>query len=318
MTPPRSRRSPASRPTPRHHRRPSPHPSRRGRRLPAVQHDDGLGGDSPGTRRGNSSPTDSDSPKARWFHDGALYFSDIPNSRIHRWRDDVIDVAREPSGQSNGLTSDWGRRHPRVQTPRAAGSPANPRTARSSMSRRTLKGTASTARTTSSSVPMGASSSHRPAIRDHGPTAGTAVQRRIHTLHRQRTLAARDGLRAPERPRMSPDERTLYIADTNRLHVRVFDIGADGALANGRVFAEMAERRPPRRHEGGPGRPRVRVRGRGVQVFAPDGRPLARLSVRRCPRTAPGGDDGAVLYITARTAVYRARLDTIGIAPHLR
>src|SRR5581483_6188006 len=41
-----------------------------------------------------------------WHPDGSLLFSDIPNSRIHQWRDGDLRVYREPSGQSNGLTLD--------------------------------------------------------------------------------------------------------------------------------------------------------------------------------------------------------------------
>jgi hypothetical protein len=45
-----------------------------------------------------------------WHPDGFLLFSDIPNSRIHRSQDGRLDVYREPSGQSNGLTLDAGMR----------------------------------------------------------------------------------------------------------------------------------------------------------------------------------------------------------------
>jgi sugar lactone lactonase YvrE len=41
-----------------------------------------------------------------WHRDGYLLFSDIPNSRIYRWRSGRLEVYREPTGQSNGLTFD--------------------------------------------------------------------------------------------------------------------------------------------------------------------------------------------------------------------
>src|SRR5262249_56396487 len=34
----------------------------------------------------------------------------------------------------------------------------------------------------------------------------------------------------------SPDESLLYINDTSRRHIRVFDVQPDGSLRNGRVF----------------------------------------------------------------------------------
>ena len=36
----------------------------------------------------------------------------------------------------------------------------------------------------------------------------------------------------------SPDESLLYINDTTNCHIRVFDVQADGTVANGRIFAE--------------------------------------------------------------------------------
>src|SRR5204863_7413713 len=36
----------------------------------------------------------------------------------------------------------------------------------------------------------------------------------------------------------SPDESLLYINDTDRAHIRVFEHGSDGTLSNGRVLAE--------------------------------------------------------------------------------
>jgi gluconolactonase len=36
----------------------------------------------------------------------------------------------------------------------------------------------------------------------------------------------------------SPDESLLYVNDTDRAHIRVFDHGGDGKLSNGRVFAD--------------------------------------------------------------------------------
>src|SRR4026209_2200767 len=35
---------------------------------------------------------------------------------------------------------------------------------------------------------------------------------------------------------LSPDERLLYVNDTERAHIRAFDVAADGSLSGGRVF----------------------------------------------------------------------------------
>lgn len=36
----------------------------------------------------------------------------------------------------------------------------------------------------------------------------------------------------------SPDESLLYVNDTPRAHIKVFDVAADGTLSNGRIFCE--------------------------------------------------------------------------------
>ena len=55
-----------------------------------------------------------------------------------------------------------------------------------------------------------------------------------------------------------------------------------------------------------------------VQVFAADGRPLGVIDCPQMPANCTWGKDGATLFITARTGVYRMRVATVGIAPYLR
>ena len=38
---------------------------------------------------------------------------------------------------------------------------------------------------------------------------------------------------------LSPDEKTLYVNDTTRAHIRAFDVGPDGSLSGSRIFAEQ-------------------------------------------------------------------------------
>lgn len=41
-----------------------------------------------------------------WDGKGALYFSDIPNERIHKWSDGELTTFRKNSGRANGLYFD--------------------------------------------------------------------------------------------------------------------------------------------------------------------------------------------------------------------
>ncbi|MBM4044558.1 MAG: SMP-30/gluconolactonase/LRE family protein, partial [Planctomycetes bacterium] len=114
----------------------------------------------------------------------------------------------------------------------------------------------------------------------------------------------------------SPDEKALYIADTARKHVRAFDVRPDGALANGRVFAELKSDKP-----GAPDGMKVDEVGRlfvtgpgGTWVFDAGGRHLGTIVTPEVPANcAFGGPDRRTLFITARTSVYRVRVKTPGM-----
>jgi gluconolactonase len=122
----------------------------------------------------------------------------------------------------------------------------------------------------------------------------------------------------------SPDEQRLYVADTSRYHVRVFDVAPDGSLSGGAIFAEL-------RGEGG-GRPdglKVDARGNlwctgpgGVWVFSPEGEHLGcvRVPERQTANVAWGqsgedpGEPWTCLYMTSHVALYRLRLTVPGFA----
>lgn len=112
----------------------------------------------------------------------------------------------------------------------------------------------------------------------------------------------------------SPDERLLYIADSDKgiHHVRRFEVQSDNTLKGGEVFAVI--------DPGVPDGMRIDSEGRlystaadGVHVFAADGRLLGRIHT---PRTAAnctfGGPDGRTLFITATDAVWAIRLASRG------
>ena len=66
----------------------------------------------------------------------------------------------------------------------------------------------------------------------------------------------RDEFEMPNGLCFSPDESLLYVNDTPRAHIKVFDVHADGTLANGRMFFDGVGTRG---HRGGhPGRHEVR------------------------------------------------------------
>ncbi len=129
-----------------------------------------------------------------------------------------------------------------------------------------------------------------------------------------------DDFEKPNGLAFSPDERTLYVNDTGRYHVRAFDVGPEGDLldAPGRVFANLVPGEP-----GGPDGLKVDQAGRvyvavalGIWVFEPDGRLLGILATPKRPSNLTWADaDGRGLVITAVDAVHYARFKEPGILP---
>lgn len=113
----------------------------------------------------------------------------------------------------------------------------------------------------------------------------------------------------------SLDERRLFINDTARQHIRVFDVQADGSLANGRLWATTVGE-----GQGAPDGMKVDSEEHlyccgpgGIHVFEAD---ATCLGVIRTPELASnftwGDPDLRSLFITASTSLYRIRVRVPG------
>lgn len=105
---------------------------------------------------------------------------------------------------------------------------------------------------------------------------------------------------------LSPDERFLYVADTEQFEIRRYRFH-ENSLSDGMVWAQTLGEEPD-----GPDGLRVDDRGNvycagpgGVHVFAPSGERLGRI---RFPEVVAnltwGGPDGHTLFVCASTSVY--------------
>jgi len=166
-----------------------------------------------------------------------LLFSDIPKARIHRWtRADGVSIFREPSGQSNGLTLDLQGRllacehgHRRLSRTEADGSVV---ALAERYDGRRLNSPNDVVVHSSGSIYFTDPPYGIQADQQEQPCNG------VYRLALDGTLTRlADDFDRPNGLAFSPDEQTLYIDDTNRMHVRAFDVAADGSLTNGRVFA---------------------------------------------------------------------------------
>lgn len=118
----------------------------------------------------------------------------------------------------------------------------------------------------------------------------------------------------------SPDEKKFYVANSRPDKFwMVYDVKADGTIANGRKFLDVTS--VP--GEDLPDGMKIDVRGNiyavgpaGIMIFTPDAKLLGSIDFPELPANLGWGDaDGKTLYVTARTGLYRIKLNVAGIRP---
>lgn len=114
------------------------------------------------------------------------------------------------------------------------------------------------------------------------------------------------------------DGKDLFVNDTERGHIRLFDVGEDGSLSNDRVWTEVTGE-----GEGAADGMKVDSAGNvyctgpgGVHVFDDRATLLGRILVPEMVANFNwGGDDLRSLFLTASTSLYRVRVETPGQRP---
>jgi gluconolactonase len=133
------------------------------------------------------------------------------------------------------------------------------------------------------------------------------------------TLLTRE-LNRPNGLAFSPDEKTLYVANSEREKaiLMAFPVRPDGSLGNGKVFfdvtAAVSKQKP-----GVPDGLKVSADGTvwatgpgGVLVYSPQGKHLGTLATGLATANLGFGDDGSTLYITADKNLVRVRTKVKG------
>ena len=246
---------------------------------------------------------------------GYLLFSDIPADTIYRWREGKKSVSfRRPAGNTNGHALDHegmlvSCQHNRLVT----------RTEKSGQL--TILADRYEGKRLNSPNDLAIKSNGDIYFTD--PVYGiTPEQKELDfrgvyrlTPDKKLTLLVKDFV-GPNGIAFSPDEKRLYVADSEVNHIRVFAVQPDGSLANGRIFADLKSPGV----DGGADGMKVDEKGNiyatgpaGVWVFAPSGRLLGKILPPEVPANCGFGDkDFKTLYMTARTGLYRIRLQIPG------
>lgn len=260
-----------------------------------------------------------------WMPDGSLHFSDIVQDVRRRWHPrDGVSVVLEPTNKSNGMTIDSQGRlvwceHSTSRLMRLA-SDGTEEVMATHYGERGLN--------SPNDVVVASDDSAIFTDPDWGRTLPlVGLERpveldfkgvfRVAAPGGEVQLLA-DDFDGPNGLCFSPDESLLYVNDTSRAHIRVFDVASDYSLSNSRVFAEnigdgdMAVGVVDGMKVDADGN--VYVTGPdGIWVFSAAGDHLGVIEIPEVTGNLNWGDDDwKTLYIAASASIYRVRLTVEG------
>jgi gluconolactonase len=250
--------------------------------------------------------------------EGDLVFSDIPANTIFRMTTaGMFSTFRQPSDNSNGLAVDaMGRLYAAEHGSRSV-TRTRPDGSRETLASHVVEGGARRRLNSPNDLIVRADGT----VYFTDPPYGiTAAQQELSFNGVYRITPAGEltvewrGARTsrPNGVALSPDARTLYVADTADGNVRAWDVAADGSLANVRVHATTSGN-PDGMAVDRAGNLFVTTRA-GVESFSPTGRRWGVIAFPEQPANcAFGGDDGRTLFVTARTGLYRVQLTQPGL-----
>ena len=236
--------------------------------------------------------------------DGALYFTDIPNERIHRWTaDDGVTIFRERTGRANGLRFDrdgnlivceMGNRRVTAIDPQG-----NVRTLADRFEGRRFNS------------PNDLWIDPKGGIYFSDPRYGSTEDQEMRGHHvyyvtpdRRAVRRVTDDLERPNGIVGAPDGGRVYVADHGAGRTYVYTPAADGALTDKRLFVAQGSDGMTMDAHGN-----VYLTGQDITVYAPDGGAVGSIAVPETPANLTfGGPEGTTLFITARTALYAVEM----------
>jgi gluconolactonase len=249
----------------------------------------------------------------------SVLFSDIPNDRVMRWDETTgaVGVWRSPAGYANGRIVDRRGRvvhcHHGSRSVTRVEPDGSVTTLADAWDGRRLNSPNDLVERADGSIwftdPSYGIRSDYEGHQGESETDGCHVYR-IDTDGSMTRVA--DDFGQPNGLAFSADERELYVVDSERNHVRRFDVTADGSLAGGEVLVTA--------DTGGYDGVRVDDAGRlwlaghdGLHCIHPDGTLLGKLLLPEvCANLTFGGPQENVLFVTATNLLLSVRVTCRG------
>jgi gluconolactonase len=246
-----------------------------------------------------------------WSREGYLLFSDIPGNKIMKYvPGEGYPVFREPSNGANGNAFDaQGRLYTCESLARR-------------VTRTDKKGHIEVLADKWEGKRLNAPNDIVVSKSGHvyftDPAFGSQADKRELDFYGVYHIAPKGELSVIARPAgrpngitLSSNGRILYVANSDERNIRAYDVDRNGEVSGERVIVSGIEGVPDgiRTDEKG----NLYVAAKGILVYSPQGKLLTTIPLAETPSNCAFGDpDLQTLYITARTSLYRVRLDVKG------
>lgn len=246
-----------------------------------------------------------------WSREGFLLFSDVPSSRIMKFTPgEGVDVYRQETNAANGNAFDEkGRLYTCEQRTRR-------------VIRTDKKGKTETVAESFNGKRLNAPndivvsrSGHvyftDPAFGSYADTRELPHYGVYHVTPKGEMELVAKPTGRPNGITLSPNGKVLYVVNSDEKNVRAYDLDHSGSASNERTVISNIE--------GVPDGIRVDEKGNlyvacsGLAIYSSEGKLLHTIPMSEKPSNCAFGDaDMQTLYITARTSLYRVRLDVKG------
>jgi gluconolactonase len=256
-----------------------------------------------------------------WDPRGALYFTDIPNTTIHRLgTDDKLTAFTEDSGHANGLMIAADGRMLACQMDGQVVA-YDVESGKSTVLAATYRGKRFNAPNDLVIDTLGGIYFTDPLFRAPQPLP-QGVQAVYYISAAGDVTRVTGDIAAPNGIGLSPDGKQLYVIPSQQAEMLVYDVQGPGELSAGRTLCRLKQ--PPGKDNTGGDGMTMDVQGNlyittnlGVEIVSPTGRHLGLVVFPEQPANVTfAGPNRTTMYVTARTGLYRVEMPIAGLPPN--